>query len=687
MSSRPLLSTTSTPSLVRTLTLAILCWACLGCFCFDLDDEHEGFDDVHPSDVSPQETDEARRESSPSSSSSSAMKQGERRKVEVDAVWFQQSTKSGGTSPVEVRVEGTPGGKPAVAVMEQHVDGTGNSWQAAAWLAAINASRVTGNKLGDHEFVVKSGGFIDGPSAGMLVTATMLALIKGERVREDSTMTGTINPDGTAGPVGGIPQKIEGAKASGKKRFGFPIGTQRAFDMKTGKTVDVVAYGDKLGVETKEIKNLYEAYAFLTGSELERATPVREGEMALGPELEKDLHERIARFEDAFDKDVDAFKAQQKRAPKAVAALSVPYLEAAAELFKQGDVHRAQGDLALAYYRFRQGGALVAIAALQMSINTFVVKGEFSAAINALRTERARFDRELAALHQDIEKAASAGTIGGQVNAVNALMSVQMATTQMQIAQAYFEPLKPTLNKLLTSKSRAEREKLSEQLLALLSLPLRYYARSSVQISIAADQLRTPHADGKASVSSTRQIQDLAGVYASAAGAGLYNVDALVLEGLATQQGITMEKASDLLARKDDGYAMARGATKYAKVLGQQLEKGSLEYALSDLAAGVLAYNYAAELVNKYYALELDANTQRVNKPRVLILQLEQARIQARETAALAKAKLGFVPSSARFYYQMANSLSAQNSDGDRLYGLSLYWMSSFWSELALALG
>ena len=39
----------------------------------------------------------------------------------------------------------------------------------------------------------------------------------GDQINADVTMTGTINPDGTIGPVGGIPFKIEGAAEAGKK--------------------------------------------------------------------------------------------------------------------------------------------------------------------------------------------------------------------------------------------------------------------------------------------------------------------------------------------------------------------------------------------------------------------------------------------------------------------------------------
>lgn len=663
--------------------LMCLVWTMWGCFCLGSDDENEAATSEYETDrpASSLEGDDERRERT------GAMQKGDRRVASVDAVWYQQSTKSGGTSPVEVRVERTPGGKPAVAVMEQHVDGTGNSWQASAWLAAINASRVTQNKLGDHEFIVKSGGFIDGPSAGMLMTATMLALIEGEKIREDTTMTGTINPDGTAGPVGGIPQKIEGAKAKGKKRFGFPIGSQRSLDIRQNKQVDVVAFAEQQGMEAQEIKNLYEAYTFLTGKKLDQPEPVRESDMALGEDLEADLDARMQRMQSKLMQRAAAFDAEQKRTPEQVTSLVVPLLNLSLELLGKGKNEEKAGDRALGYYRYRQASALLSVATLQLRIYRFVVAGKIAEALNALRTEQQKFERLLAALVQDIERASSTGTIGGQVNAVNALMSVQMATTQMQIAQGYFNAIEPTIVKLGKATTAEAQKQGVQQVLTLFALPLRYYALAETQLEIGKDQLQTGLKEGKVSSSSARVVSELASVYTSAAGAGLYNVDALVVEQIAASGRMSEEQASDVLAQSDDAYAMARGATRSAKVLEMNLERGSMELALMELASGVLAYSYAAELVNKYYALHVDSFTQKVSKPRVLILQLEQARVQARQAASLARKKLGFVPSSARFYYQMANSLAAQPEDSDKLYGLSLYWMSSFWSELAMALG
>ena len=162
----------------------------------------------------------------------------EPRESTVKAVYFKGKpgpTCTGGTSDVTVRIQPNTSGKPSVGVLESFSGGTGNQWKTAGWIAAFNSSLLSRHDLSDHEFIVKVSGHIDGPSAGMLMTSTMLALLKGDSLRPNTTMTGTINPDGSAGPVGGVVQKMEGAKKSGIENFGYPIGIRNHKDMKTGK--------------------------------------------------------------------------------------------------------------------------------------------------------------------------------------------------------------------------------------------------------------------------------------------------------------------------------------------------------------------------------------------------------------------------------------------------------------------
>jgi predicted S18 family serine protease len=155
-----------------------------------------------------------------------------------------------------------------VGFFQEEVEGTGQQWQSSGWIAVLLGSMLNGVNPTDYEFSFSSGGWIDGPSAGGLMTVGVLAALRGADVRDDVSMTGTINPDGTIGPVGGIPHKIDGAAKAGKKLVLVPIGQRYDYDVNQEKLVDLVEVGKKLGVEVREVSTVFDAYEALTGQTL-----------------------------------------------------------------------------------------------------------------------------------------------------------------------------------------------------------------------------------------------------------------------------------------------------------------------------------------------------------------------------------------------------------------------------------
>ncbi len=65
---------------------------------------------------------------------------------------------------------------------------------------------------------------IGGPSAGAAMTVATIALIENKSLNESVMMTGTINQDGSIGPVGEIVAKAKAAKDIGAKLFLVPKG-------------------------------------------------------------------------------------------------------------------------------------------------------------------------------------------------------------------------------------------------------------------------------------------------------------------------------------------------------------------------------------------------------------------------------------------------------------------------------
>ena len=63
---------------------------------------------------------------------------------------------------------------------------------------------------------------VDGPSAGALMTLIMVSALENQPIHPSLTLTGTIDKDGNIGAVGGIIEKANAAKESGKTLFLLP---------------------------------------------------------------------------------------------------------------------------------------------------------------------------------------------------------------------------------------------------------------------------------------------------------------------------------------------------------------------------------------------------------------------------------------------------------------------------------
>jgi len=105
--------------------------------------------------------------------------------------------------------------------------------QGSARLAVKVASALVKNDANcsinpsffDYFFVVRTDApVIGGPSAGGIMTVATVSLLENWPLDEHTVMTGMINPDGSIGPIGGIPYKVDAAYAVGAKRFLIPKG-------------------------------------------------------------------------------------------------------------------------------------------------------------------------------------------------------------------------------------------------------------------------------------------------------------------------------------------------------------------------------------------------------------------------------------------------------------------------------
>lgn len=177
-----------------------------------------------------------------------------------------------------LRVEARPGsGKTLVDINNIlfFVD-TQNSIQTAKDFAA-NYTHANISNIDLIYSVETNASVIEGPSAGAALTISTIAALEGKQLNSGVMITGTINPDGTIGPVGGISEKATAAKDVGAQLFLVPKGqgSQETYSpQQTCQQIGMITYctteyksnmidvSKDLGIQVKEVNTIKDALSY-----------------------------------------------------------------------------------------------------------------------------------------------------------------------------------------------------------------------------------------------------------------------------------------------------------------------------------------------------------------------------------------------------------------------------------------
>lgn len=93
--------------------------------------------------------------------------------------------------------------------------------------ASAFAKEYLGVEKGTHDLTYTidlNASIVGGPSAGGTLTVATIAALQNRSIREDVVMTGTVEPGGKVGRVGGILPKAKAAEEAGFEKFLVPEG-------------------------------------------------------------------------------------------------------------------------------------------------------------------------------------------------------------------------------------------------------------------------------------------------------------------------------------------------------------------------------------------------------------------------------------------------------------------------------
>ena len=165
--------------------------------------------------------------------------------------------------------------------------------QATAQIAARTACNLLGLNFSKYNFLymVRADSIIvGGPSAGAVMTILTYSVLSGKPINRSVMMTGTINPDGSVGQVGGVKEKMEAAIGGGAKLFLVPPGqsvvTTYTYSYKkigpftvryiTSQKVNLTKLArEKYGAVVKEVGDIREALSYFLGVKFPEKEPVK----------------------------------------------------------------------------------------------------------------------------------------------------------------------------------------------------------------------------------------------------------------------------------------------------------------------------------------------------------------------------------------------------------------------------
>lgn len=580
------------------------------------------------------------------------------RTVHVDALNVREGPPaSGGTNAVDVRVRPVVStGSLHVGFVETGVGAIGAQWHASGWVAVLLGSMMLGVDPTNYEFYFTNQGYIDGPSAGGLMTVAVLAALRGDTPRPDATMTGTVNPDGTIGPVGGIPHKLQGAVAKGKKLVLVPIGQRYDLDMNTKQMVDLVSTGQTLGLEVREVGNVYDAYAAIVGKPLPR--PV----VSAGtPQFPNKAFDAIKTKLGDWYKRYDDERNQYNRLSASTRNWLAKYVEEQNALASQSIKDLNQGLVGLAYFEITTAASNMRTANIDGQLTERYARG-FDTALDYLL--------QLTEVGQDLD-AALKTLQSQQPNTVSDLVGLFDAYSSLGAGEGLIISAEGRITSLKNRMSKLTQDQILDELIDIGE----DMGSAGNYIQMALDTAQFESGYGSTPVPKQSVVAAVADTLSQAGEANLALFESTIIGPTAKEVGLTNESVKGQLLDKDGDYRVAVLAGIGEGELYGRMSSGIHRSAMV-FGNAQNVYAFSASLIAKHYSLgakmDKDLKVTGYSNAKALGEMLDFADQRTRELIGLCGSE---TPVAAILYYENAHTLR-QGSAADQLTALNYYWQA-----------
>ncbi len=595
------------------------------------------------------------------------------RTVRIGALYYRRGG-GGGVSTVKIRVGPNEDKLPEVGVLEQWTGGTGGQMKSSVWVAAFMASTALGRELIDYRFSASTRGFVDGPSAGALFTAAMMAGITGAPINPKATMTGTVNPDGSVGPVGGIAEKYKGALKLGYKVLGYPVGQKVQTDHQ-GNLVDLEELAENGGAKAYPIATVYDAYRLLTGRQAPKRFIVSKNAMAM-PQAASIYLRRAAQKWRAIQVNYKTRFLQRRFANRE----AIRRLKISQRYMKAADTMAVRNKNAAAY-EFASRGASFSFTTYHYQEFLMYLKAALvTKRTNLLQVKAAKMFKGSVASKRTFSRIRSLPRPTSVDQAISQIAAYSLALENF----AYLNGAKKLYFMAAIVKARLK-GKLSGYELKMLSRSILYMGVAQSKALKAKHLVGLSTRSGKGFDLSSGRMKKIAMQVSSMAMANLSYCDTVIINGLVRRT----RKPKGYWQLMLTNYLAARSNAHVARNLSSMLNKGSWQWSLAELGAAVSSYLHSSMMLTKLYAVgafaQIGGQVRKVRRAEALLAMLRHASIRARQSAARARKTVGYIPLMSRYFFEVGEEMR-RSGKTMQVKALEMYWRSALLSQIAVML-
>ena len=549
-----------------------------------------------------------------------------------------------------------------VGFSEDEVAGTGDQWTAAGWNAAAVATILNGSPLSGVRVDYDVTGRIDGPSAGALMTVGLLSLMRGDKIKPGITMTGTINPDGTVGPVGGIPYKVDGAKEAKVKTMLIPLGQRNSAD-DSGELVDVVDIGQQQRIKVKEVGDIYEVYKAFTGKTLPR--PKASSNVRLNGDVYRQIKAKVKAQLADFQASAGEFNSLDPTVQNSLTSIT----SSANDSHDQAQKLTDEGLQAGAYNEAlaAAGYANAAVKTGQL-VQIFLTQGA-DAFTEQVKASTA-IDGKVEALVDQL-KATHPKTVSDASNVVSAYSNTIDAISLSNYAE----------NVLASASDEPD----PTQALTKAVLGAVLYEIAGTQVEGTNDIFEIGKGAGGAKLAKGVQVGAVANFFRKAAQANLSAFDALIVHPQAEQAGVSADAAEQAFSGSDFDYALGAVLPGGAQRRSGQVPGLGQDRELRQARGAVQLYTRTSGLLSKYYSLgevNSDLEVTGISNDQAMQSALDLGRSQVQRGVGVLRSKK-VSPTLVVGSYEIAG-VNAAGDASDKLDALGNY-LSAFVGSRVLA--